>query len=45
VGLNGIFHAFWTDSNNEQYVHWFYGFEFVPTLIHQEDVVKSTGNF
>ncbi len=37
-GGNG-FHAFWTDSNNIQNVVWWYGFQFVPTAIHQQDVV------
>jgi hypothetical protein len=35
----GTFHAFWTDSNNVQNVVWWYGYQFVPTPIHQEDVV------
>ena len=38
VGSDNAFHAFWTDSNNKQTVVWFYGFEFVPTPINQEDV-------
>ena len=41
----GIFHAFWTDSNNVQNVVWWYGFQFVPTPIHQQDVVTGSGNF
>jgi hypothetical protein len=45
VGSDNIFHAFWTDSNNRQTVVWFYGFEFVPTLINQEDVVTLSGIF
>jgi hypothetical protein len=45
VGSDGTFHAFWTDSNNRQTVVWFYGAEFVPTPINQEDVVTATGNF
>jgi hypothetical protein len=45
VGSNGTFHAFWTDSNNKQTVVWFYGAEFTPTLINQEDVATATGNF
>jgi hypothetical protein len=24
---------------------WFYGFQFVPTAIHQQDVVTGSGNF
>ena len=45
VGADNTFHAFWTDSNNQQTVVWFYGFEFVPTLINQEDVVTASGNY
>src|SRR5512136_97300 len=43
VGSDNVFHAFWTDSNNKQNVVWFYGFQFVPTLINQEDVVTTSG--
>jgi len=43
VGSDNVFHAFWTDTNNKQTVVWFYGFEFVPTLINQEDVVTASG--
>jgi hypothetical protein len=45
AGSDNFFHVFWTDSNNEQTVVWFYGFQFVPTLIHQQDVVTAPGNF
>lgn len=45
VGSDNTFHAFWTDSNNKQSVVWFYGFQFVPTMINQEDVVATSGNF
>jgi len=45
VGSDGNFHAFWTDSNNKQTVVWFYGAQFVPTPINQEDVVTATGSF
>jgi hypothetical protein len=45
VGSDGVFHAFWTDSNNKQTVVWFYGLEFTPTPINQEDVVTAKGNF
>ena len=44
VGSDGTFHAVWTDSNNVQNVVWFYGFEFVPTPIHQEDIVIGSGS-
>ncbi len=44
VGSDNVFHAFWTDSNNKQDVVWFYGFEFVPTAINQEDVVTASGS-
>ena len=45
VGSDGTFHALWTDSNNVQTVTWFYGAEFVPTPIHQEDIVAGSGSF
>jgi len=45
VGSNNVFHAFWTDSNNKQTVTWFYGLQFVPTPINQEDVVTASGNY
>ena len=45
VGSDGQFHAFWTDSNNKQTVTWFYGVEFAPTVINQEDVVTAAGSF
>jgi hypothetical protein len=37
--------ALWTDSNNRQSVVWFYGFEFTPTPINQEDIVTTRGSF
>ncbi len=43
VGSDGTFHAVWTDSNNVQTVVWWYGFQFVPTSIHQQDIVTGTG--
>jgi hypothetical protein len=45
VGSDNVFHAFWTDSNNKQNVVWFYGFQFVPTSINQEDVVTGRGSY
>jgi hypothetical protein len=45
VGSDNRFHALWTDSNDRQTVVWFYGFEFTPTGINQEDVVTASGNF
>lgn len=46
VGSDDTFHAFWTDSNNVQTVDWFGGFEWVSgTMVHQQDVVTSAGNF
>jgi hypothetical protein len=45
VGSDGQFHAFWTDSNNRQTVVWWYGVEFAPTPINQEDVVTAAGSF
>jgi hypothetical protein len=43
VDSDNVFHAFWTDTNNKQTVVWFYGLEFVPTTINQEDVVTASG--
>ena len=45
VDSNNNFHAIWTDTNNEQTVVWWYGFQFVPTTVHQQDVVTDTGSF
>jgi len=45
AGSDNIFHAFWTDSNNVQSVVWWYGLQFVPTPVHQQDVVTGSGNF
>jgi hypothetical protein len=45
VGTDNVFHAFWTDSNNKQTVVWFYGAQFTPTPINQEDVVTASGHF
>jgi hypothetical protein len=43
VGSDNAYHAFWTDTNNKQTVVWWYGFQFVPTTINQEDVVTASG--
>ncbi len=45
VDPSGTFHAVWTDTNNVQTVTWWYGFEFVPTSVHQQDIVTASGNF
>jgi hypothetical protein len=45
AGSDDVFHALWTDSNNKQSVVWFYGFEFVPTPINQEDIATDSGSF
>jgi hypothetical protein len=45
VGSDNVFHALWTDTNNEQTVDWWYGFEFAPnTVTNQQDVVTRAGN-
>jgi len=44
VGSDNTFHAFWTDTNNVQTVVWWYGLEFVPTAVHQQDVVTASGS-
>jgi hypothetical protein len=43
VGSDDVFHALWTDTNEKQQVVWFYGLQFTPTLINQEDVVTAHG--
>jgi hypothetical protein len=45
VGSDNVFHALWTDTNNQQIVTWWYGFLFVPTLINQEDAVVASDSF
>jgi hypothetical protein len=45
VGSDNAFHAVWSDTNNVQTVVWWYGFQFVPTSVHQQDVVTATGSF
>lgn len=45
AGPDEAFHALWTDSNNRQTVVWFYGVQFVPTPINQEDIATFTGSF
>lgn len=45
VGSDDVFHALWTDTNNVQNVVWFYGAQFVPTPIHQEDAATASGSF
>jgi hypothetical protein len=45
AGSDDNFHAFWTDSNNQQTVVWWYGFQFAPTPNHQQDVVTAAGSF
>lgn len=44
AGSDDVFHAFWTDTNNKQTVVWFYGLQFVPTVINQQDVVTASGS-
>jgi hypothetical protein len=45
VGSDNMFHALWTDTNKVQIVVWWYGFQFVPTLIHQQDAVVASDSF
>ena len=45
AGSDGIFHAFWTDTNNVQNVEWWYGLEFTPAIIPPADVVTGSSNF
>jgi hypothetical protein len=45
VGSDNRFHAVWTDTNNVQTVTWWYGDQFVPTVVHQQDIVVGSGRF
>ena len=45
AGSDDVLHALWTDSNNKQDVVWFYGAQFAPTLINQEDVATAAASF
>ena len=45
AGSDNRFHAVWTDTNNQQTVTWWYGDEFVPTVVHQQDIVVLSGRF
>src|SRR6266705_3172343 len=45
VDSNNNFHAIWADTNNQQTVVCWYGFQFTPTPVHQQDVVTNTGSF
>src|SRR6266702_3301475 len=45
VDSNNNFHAVWCDTNNVQTVVWWYGFQFVPTTVHQQDIATATGSF
>src|SRR5437870_1988077 len=43
VGSDDVFHAVWTDTNQQQSVTWWFGFEFVPTTVNQQDMVTAAG--
>ncbi len=45
VDSNSAVHAVWTDSNNVQSVVWWWGFDFVPTPINQQDIAMASGSF
>ncbi len=45
VGSNNMFHAVWADTNNVQTVVWWYGLEFVPTSVHQQDIATDANSF
>jgi hypothetical protein len=45
VGSDGTFHALYTDSNSVQTVTWWYGLEFTPTNIHQQEVAHASGDY
>ena len=45
AGSDNVLHALLTDSNNTQNVVWFYGAQFVPTPINQEDIATAAASF
>ncbi len=46
AGSDNRFHAFWTDTNNQQAVDWWYGYEFAAgSITNQQDVVAASGDF
>jgi len=45
VGKDNVFHAVWADTNNKQTVTWWFGFEFVPTTVNQQDIAIAKGTF
>ena len=46
AGSDDRFHAFWTDSNNQQTIDWFGGFEWASgTKVNQQDVVVQSDSF
>ena len=45
IDANGMFRAVWADTNNKQSTTWWYGFEFVPTVVNQQDIVTASGTF
>ena len=45
AGSDNVLHALWTDSNNKQDVVWFYGAQFAPTPINQEDIATAAASF
>jgi hypothetical protein len=43
-GSDGVYHAFWTDTNNTQSIHWWYGTNFGGIPANQQDVVTRSGS-
>jgi hypothetical protein len=43
-GSDGKYHAFWTDTNNQQTINWWYGHNFGGILANQQDVVTYAGS-
>jgi hypothetical protein len=42
-GADGVYHAFWTDTNNTQSINWWYGYNFGGIPANQQDVVTRSG--
>ena len=45
VGSDGVFHATYTDTNNVQALHWWFGVDFGGIQVHQQDIVTVNGTF
>jgi hypothetical protein len=45
TGSDNTVHAVWTDSNNVQTIVWWFGTQYTPFQIHQQDIATTAANF